>query len=48
MDRDCKGEKLMKSSDLKIELINKIVDACKKHIEQAKIELADQVVYFLM
>jgi hypothetical protein len=45
MGSDCKGEKLMKSSDLKIELINKIVDACKKHIEQAKIELADQVVF---
>lgn len=35
----------MNSSVLKNELVNKIVDACKKHIEQTKIELADQVVF---
>lgn len=35
----------MRSSDLKNDLIDRIVGACKKHIEQIKIELADQVVF---
>jgi len=35
----------MKSSDLKNDLINKIVDACTKHIEQTKKGLTDQSVF---